>query len=209
MNQTTEHSGFTDVDAQRTVKPRRLVISCVTCALSICTFVAAACWAQGRVFVNVTGSMPIGLYRRLEGAPSRGDIVVACLPEAVARLALARKYVWRGQCPGEAAPIGKTVVAIAGDTVSMSVDGTSINGRLIPGSQPVARDSRGREMGHIAAGERVVETGQLWLMSTHNPLSFDSRYFGAIQASGVLARVQPLLMSGRFRESRSPSATEH
>lgn len=154
--------------------------------------VIVSCTAHGMLYVNLTGSMPVGVYRKLAGVPQRGDLVVACLPIAVARLALARGYVWRGRCPGKAAPIGKKVVAKAGDTVRVSPSGIAVNGMPIENTTPIARDSRGRTIDRVASGIYVVGQNEIWLLSTYHPLSFDSRYFGPVAMTDVLSRVRPL-----------------
>src|SRR5947209_2375893 len=57
--------------------------------------------------LNLTRSLPVGVYRRIPGAPTRGDFVVACLPPQVGEFARSRGYVWRGDCPSQVAPVGK------------------------------------------------------------------------------------------------------
>ena len=141
---------------------------------------------------QLTASLPQGIYRVVEGAPERGAVVMACLPSPVARLALDRRYVWPGSCPGGEAPIGKVVLAVGGDTVRVGREGLSLNGRGVSNSRPLARDSRGRILDHYPFGTHVLKPGQLWLFSPHHRLSFDSRYFGPVQQSSVLARLAPV-----------------
>ena len=141
---------------------------------------------------QLTASLPQGIYRIVEGVPERGAVVMACLPSPVARLALDRRYVWAGSCPGGEAPIGKVVLAVGGDTVEVGREGLSLNGRGVSNSQPLERDSRGRLLDHYPFGSHVVKPGQLWLFSPHHRLSFDSRYFGPVQQSSVLARLAPV-----------------
>src|SRR5690348_11800545 len=105
-------------------------------------------WA-GHYRVNVSGSLPIGLYRVVEPSLARGALVLACLPASVARMARERGYVHRGACPGSSAPIGKFVLAIAGDTVDVSGHGLAANGRLVTGTKPLAYDSRDRRLPRV------------------------------------------------------------
>ena len=49
-------------------------------------------WFAG-VRVNLSGSMPIGLYRVSSAPPMRGAMVLACLPVDVAVFAKSRGYV--------------------------------------------------------------------------------------------------------------------
>lgn len=142
--------------------------------------------------INFTSSLPRGLYRNVKGPASRGAMVLACLPPAVARFAHARGYVWRGNCPGGAAPVGKVVSAIAGDSVVVAAAGLSINGHQLPNTVAMAHDSKGRPLGRIPYATYVVPPGELWLTSTYNPASFDSRYFGPVVVTSVLSRIEPL-----------------
>lgn len=144
----------------------------------------------------VTPSLPLGVYRTVGGPPMRGAIVMACLPEPAARLALERGYLWSGGCPGGAVLLGKVVLAVAGDTVTLGPEGIRVNGRAVPKSQPRERDSQGRLLEHYPYGSYVLAHGELWLFSPYHPLSFDSRYFGPVSNAGVLSRLVPVWTPG-------------
>ena len=165
---------------------RRLVWIAVGLALALGTG-----WAGGLRF-NLTGSIPVGLYRqrRIESdAVVRGGVVLACLPREVAAFARGRGYVPRGDCPGGAMPVGKVVLATFGDTVAVSDAGLQINGVLIPDTRPLGRDRRGRPLPRLPFGRSVVAPGTLWLGS-RSPFGFDSRYFGAVSVSAVRASLR-------------------
>ncbi len=159
--------------------------------LAVVMLTGLAVFQLGLRFV-VTASLPRGMYRKVDGPPARGAIVSACLPERVARFALARGYVWRGRCPGGAVPLGKLVLGVAGDTVGLSERGIVLNGQLVPNSQPRTRDSQGRMLRHYSFGTQVLPPGQIWLFSPYHPLSFDSRYFGPVSVDAVLSRLIPV-----------------
>lgn len=173
----------------------------------------AARWAQGsRVFwwlvtavvllaagrlaglrLNLTGSLPVGLYLAARGAPTRGALVLVCLPPQVAAFARARGYVPRGgACPGGAVPAGKRVLALAGDTIAVTPTGLLVNGVPVPNSRALARDRRGRPLRSLAVGRYQVGRDELWVLSSYSRLSFDSRYFGAVRLSDVRGRLLPL-----------------
>ena len=140
----------------------------------------------------LTPSLPHGAYRVLTGRPARGDMVMTCLPEPVARFALDRGYLWAGNCPGGVVAVGKVVTGVQGDTVTVGSDGVAVNGRPLPNSRARDRDSRGRPLRALTRGRRVIQPGELWLSAPYHPLSFDSRYFGPVPASSVVARLDPL-----------------
>jgi conjugative transfer signal peptidase TraF len=143
---------------------------------------------------NFTRSLPMGLYRTTAGEPTRGDLVLACLPESVAAIARTRGYVWRGLCAGEAAPIGKVVLAVGGDVVVLDDSGFSVNGERIRRSRLLEHDSKGRAIPHYPFGSYRTRADEVWLFSPYHRASFDSRYFGPIRIREVRARMAPFVV---------------
>lgn len=164
---------------------------------SVFALTAAAGWlahAAG-LRVNTTPSMPLGLWR-IE-IPHRalrpGDIVMACPPDAPAfREAAARGYLPQGSCSGRFEPLLKPVAAVAGDVVTLSAEGVAVNGSPIPGTAPLVMDTVGRPLRPLASGHYPVAERQIWLVSAHTPLSWDSRYFGALPAANILGVARPV-----------------
>ncbi len=153
-------------------------------------------WLAG-LRLNLTGSLPVGLYVISPSLPVRGALVLACLPAQVAAFAHARGYVPRGEeCPNGVAPIGKPVAAIAGDTVAVTPAGLVVNGVAVPNSQPLATDRKGRPLSRMRVARWVVESGTIWIVSSYSRFSFDSRYFGPIEVRHVRATLQPLWTAG-------------
>ena len=66
----------------------------------------------------------------------------------------------------------------------------TVNGRQLTNSDVRAKDSAGRPLAPAIGG--AVPSGQVWVMSDENPLSFDSRYFGPLPASLIRGRMTPL-----------------
>lgn len=133
-------------------------------------------------------------------APGRGALVLICLPPEVAAFGTERGYVPRGgACPGGVLPVGKAVLAIVGDTVTVTPSGLLVNGGPVPNSQPLLSDRKGRPLPRLAVGRYVVRLGELWVLSSYSRLSFDSRYFGPLEADHVRASVRPLWTVGPNR----------
>jgi conjugative transfer signal peptidase TraF len=128
--------------------------------------------------VNLSWSMPIGLYRVTHDPLRYGQLVVVCLPDEVAVRAQARGYIGRGECRNGSKPVLKEIVAMAGDTVTVGPEGVSINGMLMPNSTVLERDSAGRVTQHVPWGSYTLTANVVWVMATHEPNSFDSRYLG-------------------------------
>jgi conjugative transfer signal peptidase TraF len=145
--------------------------------------------------LNLTSSIPPGIYRTTSDAVTRGAIVIACLPAEASAFAAARGFVPRGRCPDGRSPIGKTVAALPGDSVQIDSAGVSVNGHLIPNSRPLRHDSRGRPLPRLV-GAYIVPPHEVWLVSSYSARSYDSRYFGGVPESLVVGRVRPVL---RFR----------
>ena len=148
-------------------------------------------WGMG-YRVNWTPSYPSGIYRLDRGAEARkGMLVLFCPPDGpVFREAKLRGYLSSGRCPGHYAPLLKRLVATAGDRVKVAEDGVWVNGVALPKSRPLGRDLAGRPMPMAAGG--TMPTGWVWLMSEYAAGSFDSRYFGAIEASRIQGTVKPV-----------------
>lgn len=153
---------------------------------------AVVTWFAG-LRVNLSGSMPIGLYRVSSGPPVKGAMVLACLPADVAVFARSRGYVPNGRCPGATAPIGKVVLAMAGDSVEVTDTGLIVNRHPVENTIPLTVDAAGRPLPKFPAGTYVVGRAEVWLYSSYSNRSFDSRYFGPLHMSCIRSRVLPLL----------------
>jgi conjugative transfer signal peptidase TraF len=138
-----------------------------------------------RLVWNASASAPLGLYWLAGGPVSRGDFVLAALPDSARRLAAERGYLSAG------VPLVKRVAASGGDTVcavattiTITIDGDAVAARL-------AADSRGRPL-PAWAGCQVLRDGEFFLLMPDVPDSFDSRYFGPVAASSIIGRLVPL-----------------
>lgn len=160
---------------------------------------AAGMAAAAGVRVNWTPSLPVGLYAKREApegaTPRRGVIVEACLPSGAAAFALKRGYVGPGPCPSGTMPLLKPAAAVHGDTVDIAEDGVRVNGTLVAGPG-LEQDSQGRPLPPLVPGTYAVVPGTVWILSDHDPRSFDSRYFGPVPVESVRASARPLLTFG-------------
>ena len=141
--------------------------------------------------INVSPSLPEGLYLTSRGA--QANLVEFCPPEPIGALAITRGYRGAGTCSDGAAPLLKPVAAKAGDVVELSAAGISVNGRLLPQTAPLVTDTKGRPLKPWPMGHYFVAPGTIWVASSFNPRSFDSRYFGPIRTSTVRDHVRPLM----------------
>ena len=73
--------------------------------------------------LNVTPSLPRGIYLEAGGQPTRGDFVSFCLAGPWAQLAKERGYLAPGACDSGLRPLLKQVAALPGDDVFMTSQG--------------------------------------------------------------------------------------
>jgi conjugative transfer signal peptidase TraF len=172
-------------------RPGRRARSGVLVCTGTLLLVSALGWGAG-LRLNLSGSMPIGLYRLSTEPAARRAIVLACLPTEVAIFARSRRYVPHGPCPGGTAPIGKVVLALGGDVVQVTGTGLVVNGQAVRGTTPLAVDGAGRSLRRFPNGAYRVRADEVWLYSPYSARSFDSRYFGPVPRSCILSRVLPL-----------------
>jgi type IV secretory pathway protease TraF len=117
--------------------------------------------------VNVTDSEPTGLYLRIPGTPARDGMVAL-------------------------RPLIKHVAATAGDVITVTSQGTYVNGRLWPHSAIPAR-TRGYQP--FPFGTYILQPGQYWLLGT-SPDSWDSRFIGPVPLDLVESSIRPVWTVG-------------
>jgi conjugative transfer signal peptidase TraF len=149
----------------------------------------AAAWAKpsARLVYNRSNSAPPGWYLVVSATDLRtGDYVLARLPSDTAALAAVRDYLPRS------VPILKQIAAVAGQRVCVR------NGVVYIDGAPLARtleaDDKNRPLTTWTHCRPLLKD-ELFLLNPANPASFDSRYFGPIDASFVRGRAIPLWTS--------------
>ncbi len=162
--------------------------------------IAAAAYALG-LRINLTESMPVGLWHVDRGAaPVLGRAVFTCPPNtAITHQAQRQGYLPYGRCTGGFATVVKTVVAGPGDRIELAKDALIVihrDGRRARYAGRLHRDSRGRLIPSIALGRYDVPAGTYWLGATYSPRSYDSRYFGPVNAQQIQGPAAPLWVAG-------------
>lgn len=175
------------------MKPRHFVFG-VWAVAAVLGLTAAAGIAAG-YRVNLTGSAPKGLWRVStigQENVRRGDLVSICPPALLIVMAMRDKGdLPPGSCPGAStAPLLKPVAAIPGDSVSITGEGVSVNGRALPNSAPATG------MPSYPAGTYKVAPGHVWLISSYSRGSFDSRYYGPAPLDQLRGLASPVLIHG-------------
>jgi conjugative transfer signal peptidase TraF len=154
---------------------------------------ALGCAALGLgVRYNGTPSFPEGFYLETRKIAQRGDLVFVSLPSSpVIEMAKSRGYLSVAYCSVN--HLIKRLAAVAGDRVTIDSAGVSVNGAHLANSAPLPCDADARPLAPFPLKDYVLEPGAILLISEYNPASFDSRYFGPLEATAIESVVRPLL----------------
>ena len=144
----------------------------------------------GGIRINTTPSLPVGIY---VVADDNSPLIEFCPAGAAGALAARRGYRNAGSCPDGASALLKPIVARAGDVVELTADGIWVNERLIRNTAPLSVDTEHRPLEHYPYGRCVVSQGEVWVASSYNKRSFDSRYYGPVPTRDIRAHLRALL----------------
>ena len=160
-------------------------LSKIVALLGGSTFLLAlvAKYALGIVINTSPSASPAGIYRpdpNFNGL-TKGDLVSVCLPHDWAVFAQQRGYIGGGgPCADQSMPLVKQIGAIGGDPINIEPETI----------QHI--DSHGRPMPEFIVGAYIVPKGMVWLYG-NEPRSFDSKYYGPVPESNVLALLKPVI----------------
>ena len=185
------------------LRSRPRVLSAVALSFGALTALAVTFSAAG-LRINVTPSIPLGLYVRAGREPVRGLVAEFC-PTGMSATESDRYRGFGLGCPDHSIPLLKPIVGTAGDEVEFSSSGLSVNGRRLPNTAPRHTDSQGRPIRPWPSGRYTVEAGRIVVASSYHPLSYDSRYLGPIPVADVRSTLRPLWVVGGINFNRNPS----
>ncbi|MBR7981681.1 S26 family signal peptidase [Burkholderia cenocepacia] len=169
--------------------------------LAACGFAALA-WASfvsplPRLTYNPSDSVAVGWYRidpldhRAGSLPrplTVDSIVLVPLPAEAAALAAQRGYL------PTRVPLLKRIGAVSPQEVCTI--GGIVRIDDVPSATVLSVDRLGRPLPSWPQCRRL-EPGELFLLSVTNPASFDSRYFGPVDASTVIGVAHPVWLETR------------
>jgi conjugative transfer signal peptidase TraF len=147
--------------------------------------------AELGVRVNTSYSLPMGLY--ISTSDHAAPLIEFCPIGLFAKQSSERGYRTSGfACADGAVPLLKPIIAREGDVVEMLAQGIRVNGTLLMQTAPLRRDSHYRPLRPCPFGVYRVEPGTVWVASSYNRGSYDSRYMGPISTSQIRRRLKPL-----------------
>ncbi len=177
----------------------RTTQSCLIVLLTAITISTITLFFSLGIHINLSESMPIGLYREVSHPLIVGDIVSVCLPEEIAREGMMRGYIGVGRCANNSQPLVKQVIAMGGDVVRITPNQIFINGKLIPQSKTQILDESGRTLPAISRGTYQLQESQVWLQGIGHQNSWDSRYYGPIEKEQITSIVKPFITWSRVK----------
>lgn len=137
-----------------------------------------------RLVYNASASVPLGWYAIGQASDLQaGDVVMVRPPVTVARLLVERRYL------GDGVPLLKQLAAGPGMTVCRREDRISVGG--VPAALARDADALGRPLPRWQ-GCRTLGSGEVFLLNSGAPGSFDGRYFGPSPARDILGKATPL-----------------
>jgi conjugative transfer signal peptidase TraF len=159
------------------MKSQSLYLGLLACGLTV-----FAVFAFGGYRVNLTPSVPLGIYQQSKTGP----YVEICSAPGITDFAVRRGYLH-----SQSTCMLKPVFGRPGDSLHYDRDGFTWNGVLLENSSPAPQDTRGRPLRHYPFGDYRIDEEHLWLISPE-ARSYDSRYFGPVAVSKVFTHARPV-----------------
>lgn len=136
--------------------------------------------------INTTASFPLGLYKVVKNTTvTRGVFVEICAPDKKNIQLLKLQKENDGICSNGTIPLLKKVAAMEGDKITVTNSKVFVNGVEQANSTIYAKKVR------YYAQTQTLQKGEIFVMSDYNPMSYDSRYFGALKAKDILHTLTP------------------
>ncbi len=163
-----------------------------TLYLSLTTLILLTmAWVLG-FRMNVTPSLPYGIYR-ITARPIAPECLASfCLESEFSNLARERGYLAVGSCPSGLRPLLKEVAGLPGDVIGFRDGLITLNGHVLAQhSNRLSATARAVLCLLRALRAGVIPQGQALMLAQRSD-SFDSRYFGLVPLDD-LQWVKPIL----------------
>ena len=150
--------------------------------------------------INLTDSLPRGIYRDTQQPITYGVLVAECLPQEWAELAVKRGWLGPGACANGTTPILKKVVAMPGDRVDLTNAYVAVNGKVLLLTASLLLDSQGREIPRVKRGTYILKEDEYWLIADNIVNSLDSRYMGPAKRKDIVTTAEPVWVEAANNE---------
>lgn len=137
-------------------------------------------------WINITNSMPIGIYKEIESMkiPKYSYVLICKEDESIKRTRNAIYY-----CDDGHQPLLKIVVATEGDLVTINDEGIFVNRKKIRHTE---RLQKFRNVSFNIHDYKLRNNE--YLVTGNSPYSWDSRYFGIVSGNDFLSPVVPVYL---------------
>ena len=137
--------------------------------------------------INLTESIPIGLYRIDSKAPIKNSYVIFCPDDRKSfRLARDRGYIDHGlYCNGYGYLMNK---------------GVFVNHILTPYSKPKLQDGMKRSLPQWQVMNYQLQNDEVMTMTSQSEWSFDGRYYGLVHTGQIKGMITPIWVINKRRE---------
>lgn len=143
--------------------------------------------------INLTESIPIGLYRITSAESLKNAYVIFCPDDRESfRLAKNRGYIDHGLNCGGYGYLMKKVVAVSGDILSVTPEGVSVNQILLPFSKPKLKDGINRALPQWRTLDYPLKENEVMTLTSQSKWSFDGRYYGLVHTRQIKGMITPI-----------------
>lgn len=143
--------------------------------------------------INLTESIPVGLYRIISTEPQKNTYVIFCPDDRQTfRLAKNRGYIDHGLYCNGYGYLMKKVVAVSGDILSVTNEGVYVNQMLIPYSKPKLKDGINRTLPQWQVMNYQLKENEIMTMTSQSEWSFDGRYYGLVHTRQIKGMITPI-----------------
>ncbi|AMV15203.1 TPA: conjugative transfer signal peptidase TraF [Legionella pneumophila] len=177
-------------------------LSAFTSIFLISLIVLAALFHGMGFRINLTESIPIGLYRITGEAPIKNAYVIFCPDNRKSfRLAKDRGYIDHGLFCDGYGYLMKKVVAVSGDILSVTNEGVFANQILIPYSKPKLLDGVKRVLPQWQVVNYQLQKDEVMTMTSQSEWSFDGRYYGLVYTRQIKGMITPIWVINKWERT--------
>lgn len=168
-------------------------LSIIIAIFLISTIAAGILFNSMSFRINLTESIPVGLYRIIGTEPLKNAYVIFCPDDRQSfRLAKNRGYIDHGLYCNGYGYLMKKVVAVSGDILSVTKEGVFVNQMLILYSKPKLQDGMNRALPQWQVMNYQLQEDEIMTMTNQSEWSFDGRYYGLVHTRQIKGMITPI-----------------
>lgn len=173
-------------------------LSIIIAIFFISTIAAGSLFHSMGFRINLTESIPVGLYRITGTEPLKNAYVIFCPDDRQSfRLAKNRGYIDHGLYCNRYGYLMKKVVAVPGDILSVTNEGVFVNQILIPYSKPKLQDGMNRTLPQWQVMNYQLQEDEIMTMTSQSEWSFDGRYYGLVHTRQIKGMITPIWVTNK------------